>query len=589
MDDPFIPQRGRRFSTGAQQMPNDGFAKQLVSIPLRRKRSAGSTVNAQQMRDLEALAYSLLRNSDALITDYSDDPFIPQRGRRSTSSGEKRHRSNDVKVKQTGRNKRSANQPSSDEERLRELTHFAYSLLQKSEPLFTELSDDPFIPQRGRRYAFRNSHYKQMNAKTKSSSPNASRGKRGANPRNSDEERIRELTNFAYSLLRKAEPLITDFSDDPFIPQRGRRSISSAAGQQQIEKSQSSRVRRSSNRNSDEERLRELTNFAYSLLRKTEGLSTDYADDPFVPQRGRRPNWLPDAFNPKRSTDSTDRDEQMRQLTNLAYSFLRNSDALITDYSDDPFIPQRGRRSKSTGNSDKSKRKANAQNIENARLRDLQNFAYSLLRNSISDYADDPFIPQRGRRANNNDKSSKFIGKLLPMPLKRKRSANAQSTEEKANLYKNQNMKNTPTASAATTPATHLLQKRQSNEPGPEVVETLSQSSQDWCCGDDGPDKTTTTSNQQQQQQQWLESQAKNPSTKFIVPNEVANRYRSNNDDEYALRAAVDGSLTSAKQILNAALETVQNQQNNLSQGNRDALYLARGSQTPFTGIEQEK
>lgn len=560
MDDPFIPQRGRRFNSDMQRPPNDGFANQLMSMPLRRKRSAESTVNEQRMRDLEALAYSLLRNSDALMTDYASDPFIPQRGRRSTSDG-KDHQATGAQI---NRSKRGANQPNTDEQRLRELTHFAYSLLRKSEPLFTDFSDDPFIPQRGRRFP----------------------SKRGADPR--DEQRIRELTNFAYSLLRKAEPLITDFSDDPFIPQRGRRSASSTQRHRVSEQSHPSRGKRSLNRDSDEERLRELTNFAYSLLRKTDSLSTDYADDPFVPQRGRRPNLSPDVFNAKRSPDTASQEEQMRQLTNLAYSFLRNSDALITDYSDDPFIPQRGRRSKLATNSDKNKRKPNAQNIENARLRDLQNFAISLLRNSVSDYADDPFIPQRGRRANNNNKPNKFIGKLLPMPLKRKRNTSAQSTDAAKSLSRNENIKDIPkpaidpTASPA---AAHLLQKRQSIDPG--SVGPLSSPVQNWCCGDGGHDKTTTTSNQQQQQ--WFERNAKNPTTKFTVPNAVANRYRTNNDDEYMLRAAVDGSLASAKQILNAALETIQNQQNNLSQGNRDVFYLARGSRTPFGAIEQKK
>lgn len=572
MDDPFIPQRGRRFNSGVQQSSNDGFANPLISIPLRRKRSISLNVDEQQMRDLEALAYSLLRNSDyASITDYVDDPFIPQRGRRSASGGDNHRMAND-KVKQVGRSKRNAN---SDEERLRELTHFAYSLLRKSEPLFTDFSDDPFIPQRGRRSTLTAGNHKQTNAKIKSSLSNELRGKRGANSRVSNEDRIRELANFAFSLMPKSEPLITDFSEDPFIPQRGRRSTSSADGQQQTIKIQSSRSKRRSNRGSDADRLRELTNFAYSLLRKSESLSPDSADDPFVPQRGRRPNWLPNEFNTKRSPDAANREEQMRQLANLAYSFLRNSDALITDYSDDPFIPQRGRRAKSVANIDKSKRKANAQSVENARLRDLQNFAYSLLRSSASDYADDPFIPQRGRRANTN-KPNKFIGKLLPFPLKRKRSVGSQSTEPNVNSYKNQNMRNTPPAPA------HLLQKRQTNAPG--VVEPLSSPSQNWCCDDD---KSATTSNQQQQQ--WLEPDAKNPTTKFIVPNELADRYSTSNDNEYVLRAAVDGSLASAKQILNAALETVQNQQNNLSQENRDALYLARGSQTPFAANGPEQ
>lgn len=518
MEDPFIPQRGRRMDSGVSHSSNDRFADQLFSIPLKGKRSVGPTSDEQRMRDLQTWAYSFLRNS-ALITDYTDDPFIPQRGRRAATSADT-HRMTDAKAKQKVRSKRSANQ------------------------------------------------------------------------RNGDEERLRELAHFAYSLLRKAEPLITDYSDDPFIPQRGRRSTPTIADSlHQTKQSPSSRGKRSPNRDSDEERLRQLTNFAYSLLRKTESLSTDYADDPFVPQRGRRPHRYTNSIDAKRSSDAANREKQMRQLTNLAYSFLRNSDALMTDYSDDPFIPQRGRRSNSMGNNDvklpsplRSKRKASAQNIENERLRDLQQFAYSLLRNSASDYADDPFIPQRGRRTNSN-KPNKFIGKSMPIPLRRKRSAGAQSTKENsmANLYKNQIMKNTlPAAAAASAP--HLLQKRQSNVPG--AVEPAPASLK-WCCGDGGLDKATTIHNQQWQQwQQWLEPYAKNPTPKFIVPNGVANSY-----SDYTNNAAehVDASLASAKRILDAALETLQNRRNNLSQENRDALYLARGSQTPFAAIERKK
>lgn len=510
-DDPFIPQRGRRMSSSVSQSSNDGFANQLLSIPLRGKRSVGSTNDEQQMRDLQTWAYSFLRNS-ALITDYTDDPFIPQRGRRAATNANS-HRMTDTKSKQKIRSKRSANQ------------------------------------------------------------------------QNGDEERLRELAHFAYSLLRMSEPLITDYSDDPFIPQRGRRSTPKIAGNLRPTKQPAtSRGKRTTNGSTDEERLRQLTNFAYSLLRKSESLSTDYADDPFVPQRGRRPYRFTNPFGAKRTSESANQEQQMRQLANLAYLFLRNSDALMTDYSDDPFIPQRGRRSNSNGNNVaksalplRSKRKASAQNIENERLRDLQQFAYSLLRNSASDYADDPFIPQRGRRSNTN-KPNKFIGKLMPIPLRRKRSTGAQGTKE--NLYKNRIMKNTlPAAAAATASAAHLLQKRQSNVPG--AVASVPASLK-WCCGDGGHDKATTISNQQWQQ--WLKPYAKYPTTKFIVPNGLGNGYsndHTNNADEH-----VDAF---AKRVLDAALETLQNQQNNLSHENRDALYLARGSQTPFAAIDRKK
>lgn len=508
VDDPFIPQRGRRLSTGSQHTSNDGFAEKLISIPLRRKRSVKSKMNddERRMRDLTNLAFPFLHNSEALITDYSDDPFIPQRGRRSTANVDAHH---------------------------------------------------------------------STNAKAKNPLTNSLRGKRSA----SDDARLRELTNFAYSLLRKSEPLITDYSDDPFIPQRGRRSTPGTKTKQ----SPSSRDKRSPN--SDAERLRELTNFAYSLLRKSEALINDYSDDPFVPQRGRRPNGFPDTFDTKRTPNAMNKEEQMRQLTNLAYSFLRNSDGLVTDYSDDPFYPQRGRRS---SNNEKllspfhGKRKANAQSIDNERLRDLQHFAYSLLVNSnafrpASDYTDDPFIPQRGRRANDKNnisgRSSKLIGKLLPIPLKRKRGAQSTAATAMANLYKNQNLQNSLPAAAAA--AIHLLEKRQSITPPP--------SSLNWCCGDGGHDKTATTITRLQQ---LLEHYAKQPTPMFIAPHGLAasslsaNSYNDNdNDDEYGLRA---GSQASAKRILNAALETIQNQQNNLSQENRDALDLARGSQTPF-------
>lgn len=585
-DDPFIPQRGRRGSSGVQKSPTNEFADQLKSTSLRRKRSAISSDDERRLRDLQTLAYLLLHNSDALITDYAADPFIPQRGRRSATSASNQQKVNG-KAKQTARGRRSVSRRDSDEERLRELTHIAYSLLRKSEPLITDFLDDPFIPQRGRRSVPIVANHK--NTKTKNPVQNTSRAKRSAKELNSDEERLRELTNFAYSLLRKSEPLITEFSGDPFIPQRGRRSASSGPNKH----SHSLRMKRGANRNSDEDRLRELTNFAYSLLRKSESLSTDYVDDPFVPQRGRRPNWFPNAFDAKRNTDSASREEQMRQLTNLAYSFLRNSDSLITDYSDDPFIPQRGRRSEASVSDGKLlpfKRKPNAQSTENDRMRDLQMLAYSLLRNSVSDYADDPFIPQRGRRSKNN-KPDKFIGKLLPIPLKRKRSAGEHSTEgkTKATVSKSQNIKNVPSTAAPTSTA-HLLQKRQSNGLG--AVVPLSSSKLNWCCGNGGHDKTTATGKQQWQQwQQWLEPHMKSPTTKFIVPNGFTNGFSdyANNEDEYVARAGVDESLASAKRILDAALETVENQQNNLSRENRDALYLARGSQTPFAAIEQKK
>lgn len=520
MDDPFIPQRGRRMSSGVPQPSNDGFADQLYSIPLRCKRSIESTNDEQRMRDLKTWAYSFLRNS-ALITDYTDDPFIPQRGRRAATSADS-HRMTDTETRQKTRSKRSASQ------------------------------------------------------------------------RNGDEERLRELAHFAYSLLRKSEPLITDYSEDPFIPQRGRRSTPSIAdnlqSNKQLKQSPSSRGKRSPNRITDEEQLRQLTKFAYSLLRKSEALTSDYVDDPFVPQRGRRPHRFTNSFDAKRSSDSVNREQQMRQLTNLAYSFLRSSDALMTDYSDDPFIPQRGRRSSSIANNDvktpsplRSKRKASAQSIENERLRDLQQFAYSLLRNSASDYADDPFIPQRGRRAHNN-KPNKSTGKLMPLPLRWRRSAGAQSTKgnSKAILYKNQIMKSTLPAAPAATSVPHFLHKRQSsNVPGAVVAVPANLK---WCCGDGGHDKATTISNQQWPQ--WLQPNAKKPTTKFIVPNGLANTYSdyTNNADEHD-----DVSLASTKRILDAALETLQNQQNNLSQENRDALYLARGSQTPFAVIERKK
>lgn len=442
MDDPFIPQRGRRMSSTIQQNP----------MPLEHKRSAD---DERRLRDLRTLAYAIIRNSEAFNTDYMDDPFVPQRGRRSLSTDQSKTK---TKLKNTDRNKRGAVQRNNDDERLRELTQFAYSLLRKSEPLITDFSNDPFIPQRGKR-----SIAKQKQTSKGLPSKASTRRKRSLDQHDSEEDHLRELTNFAYSLLQKSEPLINEFGNDPFIPQRGRRSPANAKSNSQ----QAHRDKRSEKQ--DEDRMRELTNLAYSLLRNSESLNTDYTDDPFVPQRGRRPSYLPSTFNIKRIPNSPDSDEKMRQLTDLAYSFLRNSDSLITDYMDDPFIPQRGRRSKTYDSNDskkmslKNKRKPNLQHTENERMRELQNIAYSLLRSSITDYADDPFIPQRGRRTNNND-STKSIGKLLSIPVKRKRSVNAPSTDEhlKTNLYESQAARSSsPLTVTVATAATHMLRKPQ--------------------------------------------------------------------------------------------------------------------------------
>lgn len=118
----------------------------------------------------------------------------------------------------------------------------------------------------------------------------------------------------------------------------------------------------------------------------------DYMDDPFIPQRGRRTNRT--TFRRKRNAN----DDKIRQLLERTLQAALRSGS---DYVDDPFIPQRGRRSDSLQNKDTFLKKRSPSN--EAEIRQLiQRTLHAAL--SGSDYINDPFIPQRGRRGDKRTK-----------------------------------------------------------------------------------------------------------------------------------------------------------------------------------------
>lgn len=166
-----------------------------------------------------------------------------------------------------------------------------------------------------------------------------------------------------------------DFMNDPFIPQRGRRTSR--------HQPRSSFRRKRDALSPNEAKIRQILEQTLQTALRS---GPDYMDDPFIPQRGRRASEVSLGVSMRKKRDASD-----AQLRKLIEQTLQSALLSGSDYVDDPFIPQRGRRS------DRQQRRTK-RDVSETQMRQLIERTLHAALQSGSEYINDPFIPQRGRR-----------------------------------------------------------------------------------------------------------------------------------------------------------------------------------------------
>lgn len=269
MDDPFIPQRGRR---AKNQQYDDPF------FPMRGRRAD----------NLYDDPFYPMRGRRADKNSGYDDPFIPMRGRKSDID--------DPFYPMRGRR--------ADKNSLYD-DPFYPMRGKRADKLY----DDPFYPMRGRR-ADKNPVYDDPFYPM--------RGRRADS-----------LYDDPFYPMRGRRADKNPVFDDPFIPMRGRRSSKQDAESNKRSKQQQQwddpfipmRGRRSKNTGYDDPffpmRGRRDKNFAY--------------DDPFFPMRGRRADEFDDPFFPMRGKRSTQ--QQTNKASRKKRGLIASSDAFEAVYA----------------------------------------------------------------------------------------------------------------------------------------------------------------------------------------------------------------------------------------------------------------